>query len=137
MMTTKYPLGVILVELCQQLARRRAALRAQWVPRLENEEADALTNSDFRHFSSEHRIDVDLESLPFDVLPRLLECGENFVSELADIKLAKVSGHDGSAKRRRLMGDGSSGQTTMVVSWWGGRQFGCQCRTAIWGSRPV
>ena len=75
------------------------------MPRLENEEADALTNADFRHFSPEHRFDVDLESLTFGVLPRLWECGENFVSELADIKLAKESGHDGAAKRRRLKVD--------------------------------
>ena len=81
LMTTKYPLGIILVELCHQLARRRAALRAQWVPRLENEEADALTNSDFRHFRAESRLEVDPAALPFGVLPRLLEQGELFVSE--------------------------------------------------------
>ena len=71
---------MILVELCHQPARRRAALRAQWVPRLVNEEADALTNSDFRNFRPEHRIEVDLDTLPFGVLPRLLECGEGFVA---------------------------------------------------------
>ena len=104
-MSTKYPLEVILVERCHQLARRWAALRAQLVPRLENEEADALTNSDFRQFWPEHRIEVDLETLPFGGLPRLLECGEGFVAELEAIKLAKAAGHDSTAERRRLKGE--------------------------------
>ena len=65
LMTTKYPLGVILVELCHQLNLRHAALRARWIPREQNEEADALTNSDFRHFSADLRIPVLLEEMPF------------------------------------------------------------------------
>ena len=113
LMTTKYPLGVILVELCHQLARRRAALRAQWVPRLENEEADALTNSDFPHFLPERRIEVDLETLPFGFFPRLLECGEGFVAELEAINLAKVSDTTarprGAASRAKLCETDSHG----------------------------
>ena len=35
LLTIKYPLGVILVELCHQLNLRGAALRAQWIPRSE------------------------------------------------------------------------------------------------------
>ena len=105
LMTTKYPLGVIIVELCHQLARRRAALRAQWVFRLEKEEADALTNSDFRHFRAENRLEVDLVALPFGVLPRLLEQVESYVAELEAVKLGKAAGHDGAAKRRRVKGD--------------------------------
>ena len=44
LMTTKFPLGVVLMELACQLSLRRACLHARWIPRLENEEADALTN---------------------------------------------------------------------------------------------
>ena len=50
MLTTKYPLGVVLMELAHKMRVRRLVLRAHWLPRLENEEADALTNFDFRHF---------------------------------------------------------------------------------------
>ena len=49
--TTRYPLGFSLIELSFQLAVRRMAPRVDWVPRLQNEEADALTNGDMRHFS--------------------------------------------------------------------------------------
>ena len=41
---TKYPLGVIPKKVACRASRRRASLRARWIPRMENEEADALTN---------------------------------------------------------------------------------------------
>ena len=59
-MATRYPPGLILIELSFQLAVRRMALRADWVPRLQNEEADALTNGDTRHFSEDLEVKVDL-----------------------------------------------------------------------------
>merc|ERR1739841_63675 len=68
LLTTKYPLGVVLMELAVQLSLRNAILRADWIPRLQNEEADALTNSDFRHFNPEKRIQVDLDSIGFRIL---------------------------------------------------------------------
>ena len=106
LMTTKYPLGLILIELSHQLSQRRAALRAKWVPRLENEEADALTNADFRHFSKEHRIEVDLDSLPFGVLPQLLETGETYLKELDTLKAAKaVTWNVAALKRRKIKGE--------------------------------
>ena len=51
LLTTKYLLGVIQMELSCQLAIRQAAMRAHWIPRLQNQESDALTNFDYRHFS--------------------------------------------------------------------------------------
>ena len=86
MLTTKYPLGVVLMELACQAGRRRASLRARWIPRLQNEEADALTNSDFHHFRPENRIEVDLAKLRFQVMDELFETGEQYLSELAQLK---------------------------------------------------
>ena len=82
LLTTKYPLGVVLMELSCQLGLRRAALRANWLPRLQNEEADALTNSDFRHFSADKRIDVDLAALPFRVMNDLFAEGEAYLASI-------------------------------------------------------
>ena len=105
LMTTKYPLGVVLVELCHQLQLRRATLRAQWLPRLQNEEADALTNGDFRHFSPERRIGVNLDTLPFGVMPALFAQGEAYVAEIASMKAAaKCAPAEHVAKRNRLAG---------------------------------
>ena len=86
LMTTKYPLGVVLMELACQAGRKRAALRARWIPRLQNEEADALTNSEFHHFRPENRIEVDLGKLGFVVMDELIAEGENYLSELAELK---------------------------------------------------
>ena len=65
LLTTKYPLGVILMELAAQGGLRGAVLRADGIPRLENEEADALTNWEFHHFNPALRAEVDLEKLNF------------------------------------------------------------------------
>ena len=72
LMTTKYPLAVVLMELACQLGRRRAALHARWIPRLQNEEADALTNEEFHHFDAKLRIPVNLGDLGFVVMDELL-----------------------------------------------------------------
>ena len=61
-------------------------MRANWIPRLQNEEADALTNSDFRHFAAKHRIEVDLDKLPFIVLRELFDAGEAYVAEFQALK---------------------------------------------------
>ena len=86
LLTTKYPLGVVLMELACQASRKKASLRARWIPRLQNEEADALTNSEFHHFRPENRIEVNLEELGFLVMPSLFETGEAYMKELAELK---------------------------------------------------
>ena len=45
LMTSKYPLVVILIEMAEQLAAEKVGLSLRWVPRLQNEEADSLTTS--------------------------------------------------------------------------------------------
>ena len=105
-LTTKYPLGVVLMELACQAGRKRASLRARWIPRLQNEEADALTNSDFRHFRKENRIEVDLSKLGFVVMDSLFEVGEAYLGELAELKegekkAAEAAGKTPVKKRRK------------------------------------
>ena len=86
LLTTKYPLGVVLMEPATQLGRRAAALRADWIPRLQNEEADALTNWEFRHFDESKRIEVDLEKLNFHVMRDLFSAGDDYLSEIEKLK---------------------------------------------------
>ena len=107
MLTTKYPLGVILMELAHQCRVRRVALRASWLPRLQNEEADALTNLDFRHFDPVKRIRVDLSKLKFGVLTELFAEGEEYVAKLEHLKMeAKGSKRQVEAGAgKRLAGD--------------------------------
>ena len=82
LMTTRYPLGVVLMELAHQMKLRRLLLRARWVPRLQNQEADDLTNDEFRHFDPKKRIKVDLKDLKFKIMDQLFEVGDAYTKEL-------------------------------------------------------
>ena len=94
----KYPLGVILVELSCQLGIRQSAMRANWIPRLQKEESDSLTKSDYMHFSEKNRIPVNLDELPFVVLRDLSEVGEGYIAEREALKATEK-------KRRASEGD--------------------------------
>ena len=78
-----------MMELSCQLGLRRASLHARWIPRLQNEEADALTNGDFQHFDPKLRIRVSQDQLQFRVLNELFEEGETYVAELECFKKAE------------------------------------------------
>ena len=86
LLTTKYPLAILLMELSCQLGMRGASMRARWILRLQNEEADALTNGDYRHSDAKLRIPVDLGALPFKVLNDMFAVGEDYVKELEAMK---------------------------------------------------
>ena len=78
-------------------------MRANWIPHLENQEADDLTNLEFKSFEARHRIDVDLDRLEFGVRNELLEVGDAYVQEIDDLKKqAKAEGAVKAAKRKRL-----------------------------------
>ena len=109
MLTTKYPLGVVLMELAHQSRVRRLVLRAHWLPRLENEEADALTNFEYRHFDPKRRIEVQLADLNFAVLDDLFREGEAYVEALekakAERKAADAGKEKPAGKRRKKTGE--------------------------------
>ena len=111
LLTTKHPLRVALRELSTQLGRRGATLRADWNPRLQNEEADALTSSDFRHFDAAKRIPVDLSDLKFKALNHLFDNGDTDLKELESLnaKIPKAAPSSlptvPTRKRRRKAGD--------------------------------
>ena len=97
------------MELAVQIGLRNATLRANWIPRLQNEEADALTNSDFRHFDQAQRIEVDLAKLEFKILNQLFAVGDNYIEELAKVKdmekRRKETSSTGARQPRRKKSD--------------------------------
>ena len=101
MLTTRYPLGVILMELAHQMKLRRTLLRARWLPRLQNQEADDLTNDEFRHFDLTKRIHVELKSLGFKLMEALFEVGDDYIAELDAAKASEKK----RAAKRVLAGD--------------------------------
>ena len=110
--TTKYPLGVVLMELASQLGRRGATLRADWIPRIQNEEADALTNLDFRHFNPANMIDVDLGALKFNIMNELFATGDAYLAELEGLrakgKAASAAASSSAPFEKRRKKKGSS-----------------------------
>mgnify|MGYP003333509867 CR=1 FL=1 len=118
LMTTKFPLGVVLMELACQLGLRRACLHARWLPRLQNEEADALTNGEYHHFDERKRIRVDLGELKFIVMNALFAEGEEYVKELEVLKLRSKEAKS-SPTRRTPSGRPAKGPTLRERDPWG------------------
>ena len=71
MMTTKFPLLLVLAEISEQIRRNNWSLQLEWTPRQQNIFADALTNEDYAAFTPEKRIDVRVENLKWEVLPEM------------------------------------------------------------------
>jgi hypothetical protein len=96
--TTKYPLVCVLMEIAAMLHQAGEGLDLQWVPRLQNVEADQLTNNDFRGFDPVKRVRVDIAKHPWLVLNGMLMQGRSLYSviregriESCKRKLEKVS----------------------------------------------
>ena len=99
-------MGVILMEVAFLCRRRNLTLRADWVPRLENQEADDLTNLDFKRFDMSERLDVELERLDFGVLPYLFGVGHEYIKELDVIRSqAKAQKEERQGRNRKLAGE--------------------------------
>ncbi len=72
LMSTKFPLCLIVMELAAQLERHEMRLNVEWTPRDLNQEADDLSNFRFAGFHPAHRLGSRLEDINFIVLDRLL-----------------------------------------------------------------
>jgi hypothetical protein len=87
-MTTKFPLSAVLMELAMWLPSIAEVhgLSLLWVPRLQNEEADALTNEDFSGFDPKLRIHVDPSAVKWRVLPEMSKYGSDLQARVAEAK---------------------------------------------------
>ena len=86
LMTSKFPLIVILAELAAQLRFRGMELNLGWVPRDQNEEADALANEEFGAFDASRRVKVDPAEVQWRVLPRMLEVARDLHERILMVK---------------------------------------------------
>ena len=59
-------------------------------PRDQNEEADALTNEEFGAFDPRLRVEVDAASIPWVVLPAMLEAAEQLYKGVQSAKEGKA-----------------------------------------------
>jgi hypothetical protein len=90
LMSSKFPLVVVLAELSAQLRSRGMSLDLEWAPRDQNEEADALTNKDFAAFDPALRVEVDVSSIGWLILPKMLEVASNIYKRVQDSKAGKA-----------------------------------------------
>jgi hypothetical protein len=89
LLSTKFPLGPVLMELSEELATKQAWLSLEWTPRELNTEADDLTNERFHKFDLSRRINVSWEQLEFIALPSLLEKGALLFEEVQTMRRSK------------------------------------------------
>ena len=82
LMSTKFPLTVLLMELSEQMRARRTVLHLAWIQRDINKQADALTNLEFDDFDESLRIEVIPEKLTWIVLPKLMGSSESFYKDI-------------------------------------------------------
>jgi len=107
LMTTKYPLCLLVMELAATLESKQLLLDAAWAPREWNAEADALTNEDFRGFRSVNRVPFDFAHHRWLVFDSLREAGRCFYQE-AQATRAERSATDRVSRRGRRGGKKAS-----------------------------
>jgi hypothetical protein len=105
-MSSKFPLGVILAELAAQRKARGIALNLEWAPRDQNVESDALTNGDYSSFDPARRIQVDVGSDSWIVLPRMLSVASSLYERVQVLKAERTRLGTG-AKASVAVGGGS------------------------------
>ncbi len=97
LMTTKFPLLAIVMEIAAQSESRNLIADLEWAPRESNEEADALSRGITNGFNPLYRIDLDIPRLPLLILPRMLELGR----ELQELKATRRAAEHPPGGRRR------------------------------------
>ena len=89
MMTSKFPLNIVLMELSEQLEKRKLWLQLDWIKRDTNVEADALTNEDFHDFDPKLRMPIKIEDLKFVLLSDYMKEGLDLFKQIEDRKAAR------------------------------------------------
>jgi hypothetical protein len=103
LMTTKFPLNGVLMQLATTLARKGLWLDLRWAPREDNVFADQLTNEDFQNFDPSKRLDIEWDDIPTDMLDKLVKAMEGFHEEVEKQRARKrqAGKATGNTKKRR------------------------------------
>ena len=115
LLSCKFPLSIVVMELACQLERLGLELDLAWAPRNQNVEADALTNSEFQGFDEEKRIRVDLEEVEFILLQDLMKEAAEMNEELKMVKSSKEA--KGDRPQREEVVKKRKGQTRWQDPW--------------------
>ena len=99
-LSCKFPLSIILMEVSCQLRRLNLEMDLGWVPRDQNTQADALTNSSFEDFDESRRIVVNFENIEFMVLRELMAEAGKLDEDIRLVKSSKEAKQDKFARER-------------------------------------
>ena len=78
LMTTRFPLYAIVMELAARAELRKVRMEGEWTPRERNQEADDLSNLRASNFDPSKEVKMELEGQSWLVLPALLQSGQKF-----------------------------------------------------------
>ena len=95
----RWPLMLVNMQLCHRVSKAHCRLLLKWRPRSENQEADDLTNEDFRKFDLGKRIAVAFEDIDLSLLQSLWDARQSFLEARAQ----KISGVNMSRSKRRKL----------------------------------
>jgi len=103
LLTAKYPLCIVLMELSVQLQDRQLWLDLEWTPREKNQIADDLTNEAFDGFGPDNRIDINISNLKYKVMLDYLARGAELYQAIETRKKDKLSegGPDQRVRKRQ------------------------------------
>ena len=101
LMSSKFPLVVVLAELSAQLKAKGLRLNLSWVPREENEEADELTNQEVGRFNPEKRVKLEVGSLKWICLDGYMAAASALYDEVVDRKRKAEQRTAGTGKKLR------------------------------------
>ena len=101
-MTTRFPGCIVRMELVSWLEALGADLDLAWQRRDSNQEADDLTNDEFDKFNPATRIRLDLNAVPWKVMPWIAGASQDMYLALAKEKLEREKGPHASLKRTRV-----------------------------------
>ena len=82
LMSTKFPLNVLVMQLAVSLEESQTWLDLQWIPREDNALADALTNLDFSSFTPANRVEARVDAATFPTLFEMLAEARNLFNAL-------------------------------------------------------
>ncbi|CAL1155276.1 unnamed protein product [Cladocopium goreaui] len=91
LMSTKFPLCAILMEVAAVLMDGNHDLQLEWLPRLQNQEADNLTNEIFHGFSEDRRLRFRMEEYEGLVLQAMLNLCMELYEDVRKARDRKVS----------------------------------------------
>ena len=93
------------MELSCYLKRMSAKASVEWAPRTANYEADSFANGETHGFDPSRRIEVDVDSLRWEILPDALRMGRQMEEDTKITRAIGISTNRGKKLRRRRQED--------------------------------